>query len=65
VAFPIKRPGLALIHTVVAVALPALQLPDAGIGADRMKSLVWCYLLFLASLLAVGMAGLTTVTRSG
>ena len=39
-AFPVKRPGLALIHTVVAVALPAIQLPDAGIGADRMKSLV-------------------------
>jgi hypothetical protein len=59
---------------VVAIAFPAitvyaaLQLAVLASFAHAMhwdQAPAWCYLLFLASLLAVGVAGLIGVTRSG
>ena len=59
---------------VVAVAFPAitvyavLQLAVLAGFARSMhwdQAPAWCYLLFLASLLAVGVAGLIGVTRNG
>ena len=59
---------------VVAIVFPAiivygaLQLAVLAGFAHSMhwdQVSAWCYLLFLASLLAVGIAGLTAVTRSG
>jgi hypothetical protein len=59
---------------VVAIVFPAnivygaLQLAVLAVFAHTMhwdQALAWCYLLFLASLLAVGIAGLTAVTRNG
>ena len=59
---------------VVAIAFPAvtvyaaLQLAVLAGFAHSMhwdQAPVWCYLLFLASLLAVGVAGLIGVTRHG
>jgi hypothetical protein len=59
---------------VIAVAFPAVTVYGAlqlAVLADFRNSMhwdqapAWCYLLFLASLLAVGVAGLTGLARSG
>jgi predicted transporter len=58
----------------VAIVFPAdivfgvLQLAVLAGFAHSMhwdQAAAWCYLVFLVSLLAVGVAGLATVTRSG
>jgi hypothetical protein len=62
-----RREATAIVFAAVTV-YAALQLGVlAGFAAsvhwDQARP--WCYLLFLASLLAVGVAGLTGVVRRG
>jgi hypothetical protein len=61
-------------HEAVAVVFPAITVYGAlqlAVLAGFARSMhwdqapAWCYLLFLASLLAVGVAGLTSVVRTG
>jgi hypothetical protein len=62
-----RRDTVAIVFPAIIV-YGALQLAVLAGFAHSMhwdQALAWCYLLFLASLLAVGIAGLTAVTRNG
>jgi predicted outer membrane lipoprotein len=62
-----RREVAAIAFWAIAV-YSALQLVVLAGFARSMhwdQAPAWCYLLFLASLLAVGMAGVTSVTKSG
>lgn len=62
-----RREVVAIAFWAITV-YSALQLVVLASFARSMhwdQAPAWCYLLFLASLLAVGMAGITRVTKSG
>jgi hypothetical protein len=62
-----RRDTVAIVFpaTIVYGALQLAVLAGFAHSVHWDQAPAWCYLLFLASLLAVGIAGLTTVTRSG
>jgi hypothetical protein len=62
-----RRDTVAIVFpaNIVFGVLQLAVLAGFARSIDWDRASAWCYLLFLASLLAVGVAGLTTVTRSG
>jgi hypothetical protein len=62
-----RRDTVAIVFpaTTVFGALQLAVLAGFAHSVHWDQAPAWCYLLFLASLLAVGIAGLATVTRSG
>jgi hypothetical protein len=62
-----RRDTVAIVFpaTIVYGALQLAVLAGFAHSVHWDQASAWCYLLFLASLLIVGIAGLTTVTRSG
>jgi predicted transporter len=62
-----RRDTVAIVFPadVVFGALQLAVLAGFAHSVHWDQASAWCYLLFLASLLAVGIAGLITVTRSG